>query len=60
MNAIQILQLLNMILGMLDTAGVNYRKFMALRDQAKAEGRELTEHELQSLADDAQEAIDQL
>lgn len=60
MNAAQIFQLLNLMLGMLDNAGINYQKFMAKRDAARAEGRELSESDFQELADDAQEAIDRL
>jgi hypothetical protein len=60
MNTAQIFQILNLMLGMLDTAGINYQKFMAKRELAKAEGRELSESDFQELADDAQEAIDRL
>jgi len=60
MTALQILALLNSFLEIMDSAGVNWAKFMEMRERAKREGRELSRDELESLLDDAQQAIDAL
>jgi|GEM_PF-3959088 len=60
MDAIKIIQLINLALDLAADAHVNIQKLQALRAKAKAEQREITSDELRSLADDAQEAIDRL
>ena len=60
MDAIKIIQLINLALHLAADAHVNIQKLQALRAKAKAEQREITSDELRSLADDAQEAIDRL
>lgn len=61
MNPAQILQLLqlaNIALSVVESAGVNFKKLADLRAKAKAEGREISAEELQQLSADAQSAID--
>ena len=60
MTTLQVLELLNMVLRIAESAGVNYTKFTAARDKARAEGRELTAEDLHALSADAQAAIDKL
>lgn len=59
-SALQWLSLINTILNMSVQAGVNWRQVQSLVSTARAEGRELTQAELQVLADEAQGAIDEL
>lgn len=60
MTTFEILKILEFVLRIAKSAGVNYQKYAMLRQQAEAEGRELSDEELQSLADDAQASIDRL
>lgn len=60
MTPMEALTMLNMALKMANSVGVNYKKLVAIFENANAEGREITPEEMQSLADDAQEAINRL
>ena len=48
------------VIRMLRSLQIDIVKLKAMQDQADQEGRELSDAELQSLADDAQGAIDRL
>lgn len=60
MNALQVLTILNAALELASNAGINLQKLHDLRAKAKAEHRAISYVELQSLARDAQAAIDKV
>ncbi|MAY54563.1 MAG: hypothetical protein CMQ46_05700 [Gammaproteobacteria bacterium] len=60
MDAIKVIQLINLALDLAADAHINIQKLQALRAQADAEQRQITSDELRALADDAQDAIDRL
>jgi len=60
MNALAVLELLNIALKIAETAGVNYNKLVQARQKAALEGREISADELKALAADSQQAIDAL
>lgn len=55
-----ILKMANLALNLATKAGANIQQFQDMRAAAEAEGRQLTDDELQGLADDSQAAIDRL
>ena len=57
------LEIINLLLAGLDVAdriGVDMAHLQAVRAKARSEGRDLTDAEVQALADDAQAALDAL
>lgn len=63
MDPVQVLAVLRAAAAALDAAqavGANVSELTARIQEARAEGRDLTDDELQAFADDAQEAIDRL
>ena len=60
MSAMQILEILNLVMKLAQSAGLNWQKYKAAKDKADAEGRELTHEELEAALDDSQAAIDRL
>jgi hypothetical protein len=58
-EAIKIIQVLVSLLQLAQVAGVNIQQVTEMVKQAQAQGRDLTEAEMQQLFDAAQNAIDQ-
>jgi hypothetical protein len=59
-SALKITQGLLIALQAYETIGGDVQSLLTLRANAKAEGREISEAEVQSLLDEAQSALDQL
>lgn len=57
MDVLAIVRLLDAIVSLSLAAGISIEKYRAMRDAA---GGELTDEQIKQLADDAQNAIDQL
>lgn len=60
MNPIEIMRLLSLAMNLASQAGVNLKRFNEMRAQAEAEGRDITEEELKTLANEAQAAINEI
>ncbi|ALO46582.1 hypothetical protein [Pseudohongiella spirulinae] len=60
MDAIKVIQIINLALDLAADAHISIKKLQALREAAQAEGRQITADELRSLASDAQDAIDRI
>lgn len=60
MTPLQMLKLISSILDLLEAFNVQWQKFAEIRDRAKAENREISDAELQSVIDDANEAVQRL
>ncbi len=60
MSSLELITAINALLNLAMELGINMQKLQALREQAVAEGRELTSDELRGLAEDAQAAIDRI
>ena len=58
--ALQAIQILLGVTRLLREMGINYQEVIAAQAQADAEGRELSQAEIQSFLDESQDAIDQL
>jgi hypothetical protein len=54
------LQAVDLLLVGISNAGIDFAKFHALRDKARAENRQLTVEELRMLAAEGQAAIDSI
>ena len=60
MNALAILQVIEALMKIAVSAGVNWNRYRQMKDLAESEGRELTKEELLEAIDEADDAIDRL
>jgi hypothetical protein len=60
MTALEMIKLAMMLMQMGNNARLNWQKYKAVKDKAEAEGRELSEAELQDAIESMDEAVETL